>query len=136
VTHIWITFMAPKDCLCWRDAVCSHGFTWQEDEDAPCDHYESYLPAHYSLADAVRSLFWIGGHEAMGLLLRQRVRSKERVRTVAVFVMPAGVGPFVDDHDADEGPAPLYVLKREQLMGRSTPRADVDEIRTISAQYR
>lgn len=141
VADVWVTYAAPVGCQCWRDAVCAHGWTWQEgdltDGSDECRHYEWFGAVHESLADAVRDLFSQEGAEAIGCLLRQRYRDGVHAHmTMTVFVMRAGQGPFIDDHDATDGPTPLVVISRYRLVKRSTPRDDVHEVRKVAALYR
>ena len=134
---VWVTLSPEDGCQCWRDAVCGHGWTWQE-EEPPCVHQDAYQDVHESFADAVRALYPIRGGWAIGSLLRERAPrdSDQWPTTRAVYVMPADSGPFTDDHEAEGGPAPLWIIHREPLLTRSTPRVDSGALRRMAGQYR
>lgn len=128
---LWVTYEPQDDCQCWRDALCAHGWTWQE--DATCNHRDAMMSdVHVSVADAVRDLFSIRGAEAIGCLLRLRYSTEPPRQTMEWYVMPPGVA-LVDDHDAVDGPAPVAVIVRK----RPVPRSRVgDKFRRFADSYR
>lgn len=134
MTDVWITYDVPPSCECWRDALCTHDWTWKGEETDFCEHFESYEPVHRSLADAIRSLYGINGRSAIGSLLRSRY--KNGPGTHEVFVMPPISDPLVDDHEAAGGPTPLFVISRYSLQERSTPRTDIGSARKWAAEWR
>lgn len=132
---VWITYYAPDDCMCWRDTICTHGWTWQE-RNPPCRHYESYDEIHESLADAIRDLFSVRGAKDIGCLLRDRFT--DSTKTHNVYVMPAGAEPFIDDHDVYEGdgPTPRWIISRYDIQTKTTARNDPEGHRAFAELYR
>lgn len=138
MTDVWVTYEARGECDCWRDAVCAHGWTWQEDgDDEPCQHVDGYEAVHESFADAVRALFSLEGPEAIGPMLRVRFAKGSPFpwKTHRVFIMRPGT-LIIDDHKAEGGPNPWRIIQREQFQPRSTPRHDLGMQREFASQYR
>lgn len=118
MADVWVTYQPADDCQCWRDGVCSHGWTWQEDD---CNHRDAMIDdVHESVADAVRALFSVYGASAIGRLIRQRYSTSRPRTTMRIFVMPASAhGQLADDHEAYGGPSPLWVIERKKAAPRS-----------------
>jgi hypothetical protein len=129
---VWITFDTPPDCQCWRDALCSHGLTWQEEEPM-CLHIESYQDVQLSLADAIRALYSIRGQSGVGCLLRER---DDNGQTHNVFVMPPSDQPYVDDHEGWYNRSPSHVITRYRIGHRSKPHDDPKHVRQLADSYR
>src|SRR5512139_517832 len=129
--EVWVIYRPQIGCMCWMDAICPHGLTWQPNGPA-CIHEDDILgDVHESLADAVRSLFSIDGRKRIGSLIRERFHDGSH-RTMTVYVMPPG-GPWSCDHEDNRGwPAPFRIIERKYVEPRSFPG---DEMRQFAAEY-
>lgn len=141
MTYVWVTYETPKDCQCWREVVCPHGLTWQDDIDS-CDHLEGFNRVCESFADAVREMFGWRGADAIGQLVRRKSRGDLGTyglpigSTVEVFVMRER-RPYTCNHDVEgvalDDSAPQWVIRRERVQERTYPG---DSLRRYAADYR
>jgi hypothetical protein len=133
--RVWVIYDPGEDCQCWRDSLCSHGWTWQEDEGEGHRHLD-FIPeyVYQSLGDAVRELFWIDGADKVGHLLRERYHLARPRGTHRVWVMAPG-SSLEDDHESASPGRAIAVIESYGLLAPSR-LGDTAGHRAFANQYR
>jgi len=125
---VWVLYAAAPDCQCWRDALCSHGWTWQPAEfgEPSCD-LRDYIDAsvYVSFSEAMNRVIESSGPEAIGPLIRNRYtgeainRGTARIRGVWVMPVETTREDLIDDHEADRWVAPIAYVDRVRIAPRN-----------------
>jgi hypothetical protein len=132
---VWVIYEPARtaECVCWRDTVCPHGWTWQEVDHDVCEHREGVFDAYLSVADALRALYQVHG-TPLGLLLKQRHNG----RTWRIFVLRRQSVRPEDDHDVQpqNDRQTDYIVERMEVKARGSERAVADMYRGYAERLR